>query len=723
MKSSRKFFLVPCLIFLLLTNSFASDEEDVTLRAPDGATVTIHRDSYGVPHISSDSEVGVFFAQGFAVARDRLYQLENHRRFAEGKLSEWFGAFTLNMDKETRTMFYTHEERIQQFDELPSAIKTMIQAYSDGINTYIDSMDVNPEKYKPVDFKFAFTMERWDVYKTIAIAQVLTRLFGQSGGQELERLQELQRDGQQVFDQNNPINDLSAPTTIQAIGSSSSRQWRYSGMHIRPQVVAKLKERQSENKLRAAEIGIPLKFGSFAVLITQHKSNTGNVMLLGAPQMESDPPKENDPSLVHEVELICPTFHVGGMTVAGLPSVIIGHTEYFAWTLTTGHSDNSDVYIDSTLDASYSKYFHNDEWLEFEVIQETLHSGNSETSFTHYRTVHGPVFGDDLTKHQVYSMKMTFWNKEIDMLKANYAWVKAKTLEEFEAAIAMLPFSFNVFYAGKDQQVKFWHVGRYQDRSDGVDPRLPHKGDGSEEWGGFIDFKDLPSATGTQQNYFVNWNNKPVSWWNNGDNIPWAGSTNRTTRVLRIDAFVGPINDFSFENLKNVPRQINDFGTYQQAIEFSSTAIIDENIIPPGQSAFVDLNGQKSPHFSDQWPLHVNWQFKDMEFAANVTTSVEPVELQPKEFTLRQNYPNPFNPRTTIKYQLPFSAHIVLRIYSIIGQEVKTLVDADKLSGSYSVVWDGKDNWGKEVSSGVYFYQLSAKKEHFRKTRKLLLLR
>ena len=96
------------------------------------------------------------------------------------------------------------------------------------------------------------------------------------------------------------------------------------------------------------------------------------------------------------------------------------------------------------------------------------------------------------------------------MVEANYAWIKAKTLEEFEAAISMVPFSFNVFYAVKDQTVKFWHVWKYHDRSDGVDPRLPHTVERSEEWGGFIDFSDLPYAAGTEQDYFVNWNNKPV---------------------------------------------------------------------------------------------------------------------------------------------------------------------------------------------------------------------
>ena len=62
------------------------------------------------------------FGQGFAVAQDRLFQLEQHGRAAEGKLGEWLGQFSWETDRESRTMFYSHEERVQQFSELPSTI-------------------------------------------------------------------------------------------------------------------------------------------------------------------------------------------------------------------------------------------------------------------------------------------------------------------------------------------------------------------------------------------------------------------------------------------------------------------------------------------------------------------------------------------------------------------------------------------------------------------------
>ncbi|RMI09273.1 MAG: T9SS C-terminal target domain-containing protein, partial [Calditrichaeota bacterium] len=408
--------------------------------------------------------------------------------------------------------------------------------------------------------------------------------------------------------------------------------------------------------------------------------------------------------------------------IAGIPLVAIGHTEHHAWTFTSGMSDNSDVYIDSTFDASYTSYYHNGQWLPFEVLVDTIHvAGGNPVVFTHYRTIHGPVFGDDLPNHQVYALKMTFWNEELHMARFLYNAIKATDLAGFEAALQLNPMSFNTFYIDRNQNVKFWHAGKYQDRTDGVDPRLPHRGDGSEEWGGFIPFTDLPMAANPAQGYFVNWNNKPVSWWNNGDNVPWYDNTWLTIRVILIDDYVSPIGSFTYENLKNVPFAIQSHGTYQQAIEISPTDIIDENIVPPGQSGFIDINGVPSPHFSDQWPLHVNWQFKDQLFGVFPTALPPDDRTLPARPELYPNYPNPFNPATYFEFRIADFGFVELKIYNIMGQAVKTLVREKLAPGRYAVQWDGTDDAGRQVASGIYLYRL--KTGNFTATRKMVLLR
>jgi ligand-binding sensor domain-containing protein len=106
----------------------------------------------------------------------------------------------------------------------------------------------------------------------------------------------------------------------------------------------------------------------------------------------------------------------------------------------------------------------------------------------------------------------------------------------------------------------------------------------------------------------------------------------------------------------------------------------------------------------------------------------EPIEPLPEKYSLYQNYPNPFNSYTTIPFMVYGSQLIVhrpirttLKIYNILGQLVKTLVAEEKFPGNYNIIWDGEDNSGKDVASGIYFYQL--KTNDYTDTKKMLLLK
>lgn len=95
--------------------------------------------------------------------------------------------------------------------------------------------------------------------------------------------------------------------------------------------------------------------------------------------------------------------------------------------------------------------------------------------------------------------------------------------------------------------------------------------------------------------------------------------------------------------------------------------------------------------------------------------------LIPKVFMLQQNYPNPFNPSTTIKYDLPLSSEVTIKIYNARGQEIKTISQGNQQEGTYSIVWDGKNNQGQQMSSGVYYYRIIT--EEFTDVKKMLLVK
>ena len=99
----------------------------------------------------------------------------------------------------------------------------------------------------------------------------------------------------------------------------------------------------------------------------------------------------------------------------------------------------------------------------------------------------------------------------------------------------------------------------------------------------------------------------------------------------------------------------------------------------------------------------------------------EPVETLPKAFALKQNFPNPFNPITSIAFEMPSAQNVRMTVYNMLGQSVKTLVNDHRSAGRYTILWDGRDDAGHMVGSGVYFYQIQA--GSFTKTAKMVFLK
>lgn len=113
-----------------------------------------------------------------------------------------------------------------------------------------------------------------------------------------------------------------------------------------------------------------------------------------------------------------------------------------------------------------------------------------------------------------------------------------------------------------------------------------------------------------------------------------------------------------------------------------------------------------------------------VDFILNAATSVEEIENEieiPTAFGLSNNYPNPFNPTTTIEFKVPEVSNVKITVYNVLGQSVKTLVNANFTTGNYKVSWDGTNEVGSQVSSGIYFYRLDA--GNFSHTKRMLLLK
>jgi flagellar hook assembly protein FlgD len=104
------------------------------------------------------------------------------------------------------------------------------------------------------------------------------------------------------------------------------------------------------------------------------------------------------------------------------------------------------------------------------------------------------------------------------------------------------------------------------------------------------------------------------------------------------------------------------------------------------------------------------------------TDAIRQVDPVPSKYALDQNYPNPFNPTTMITFGLPKETNVTLEVYNILGMQVRTLIAGNRMNaGKYSVDWDGKDNSGMSVPSGVYLYRIQTDK--FSAAKKMVLMK
>ena len=162
-----------------------------------------------------------------------------------------------------------------------------------------------------------------------------------------------------------------------------------------------------------------------------------------------------------------------------------------------------------------------------------------------------------------------------------------------------------------------------------------------------------------------------------------------------------------------------DYGsrkTYKLKIE--SGVVTEDSLIMTGPSSIYSFGIDQQNELYVCCANNIVYRFNrsDLVGVGNNTAQI------PSGFSLEQNYPNPFNPSTSIKYSVPEISKVKLSIYDVSGKEVNTIVNTVQLPGEYSILWRGKDARGNNVSSGVYFYNLTAG-NNFTETKRMLLVK
>jgi penicillin amidase len=511
-----------------------SSREIVTV---EGQPVTILRDQYGVPHIFAPSEQSVYWADGYAIAEDRLAQMEKFRRAARGELAELVGPRALASDEETRREAYTDAEREEILRGLDPRVTASLQAYADGVNAFLGERgsDLPPEL-----LKLGVKIRPWKAIDSLAIVEMMARRFGAEGGGELRNMMVLSflkdrfKDAApRIFDDLLWRNDPNAPATIPRNESPRPAEaFSHAGRPLMPSISvgpsrpfsleaarrALERARRSEVLRVAAALKLPTTWGSYAILVSGKRASGGVPILVGGPQMGFATPQ-----IACEVHLAAPDLDVIGMSFAGIPGVLIGHNPHLAWTTTTGDADEEDIFVETLNPANPEQYSFNGRWRSVEKRTETIAVRGSEAvQFEVFRTVHGPVLEWDREHHLAYAKQMAYWKQEDRVLEAVYRFNRVGTAREFGTAVARIATSHNWFCATQGGDIGFWYSGHQPIRASDVDTRLPTPGTGEYEWHGFLPFSRMPQIVNPRQGFLANWNSKPAVWWDHGDSPAWG---------------------------------------------------------------------------------------------------------------------------------------------------------------------------------------------------------
>ncbi len=475
--------------------------------------VQVQRDTWGVAHIHARDVHDLFFAQGFVVSQDRLFQMELWKRSGQGRLAEILGPAAVQRDINARRLKYRGDMAAEFSSYAPDTLQ-ILQAFTEGINAYIAEASRPSGRGLPIEFEMAgFKPEPWKP------ADCLNRLaayamMGNASG-ELEHAQMLgllgvdRATGQFEFDppvklDPAPAGDLTglAPDLIKDIVSSDSR----------------------------------IPFPASSLRESNNWTVSGQLTQTGKPLLANDPHRViAQPSLRYIVHLVAPGWNVIGAGEPGLPGVAVGHNERIAWGFTIFGLDQEDLYVETLNPAVAGQYRTAGGWAPMREERETIHvRGAPDVTATLHFTEHGPVMWED--GKRALALRWVGTEPGTAGYLGSLTLDRARNWSEFEKAMPRwkVP-SENIVYADVE--------GNIGEHSTGLAPLrrnftglLPLPADGQHEWSGFVPNAELPHSFNPASGYIATANHRMIPpGYRYAVGYEWA----EPARIDRIDEVLG----------------------------------------------------------------------------------------------------------------------------------------------------------------------------------------
>lgn len=554
---------------------------------------TIYRDAFGVPHIFADDLYALYYANGYAQVQDRFFAMDALRHVGRGEAARVLGPGLFGSDVAVRRELYTEEDRLRKFLALDEDTKMRFSAFVDGVNRAIAEKAATGDI--PAEFyALNHAPEPWTALDTIAVADFLLDRFGTGGGGEVGNAQLLARLQGTVAPEEVEVafNDAVWGVHEGSYSTIPQEQGEYQGPVSLPKPFSAIPAEQwraVEAAQRAVPFGVPedlpglvaagddpaawpvrfdfrpetLKWGSNVVLVAPSLSRSGQAMLGGGPQMGYF-----NPEVPWEVGLHGAGVDAVGVGVTGAPGIVLGRTGTFAWSVTSGITDQTDTV--ALRAAGEEAYLWDDAVRELECRTE-VHlvatppaTGQAPPEVYTQRVCNshvGPVvavaFEDDGDPEYYFASHKVHRGRELQGANQWLRLDEAKDLQGFRAAFEGFPFTFNFNYAGPEGAC-YHHVGEQPIRNAALDPRFPTPGGSAWDWQGAFTGAAMPRACNPQQGYYANWNNLPQRGWPSGDNRDLWGSVHRVERLdeeVREAIIASPDGKLDLDQVKAILKQ------------------------------------------------------------------------------------------------------------------------------------------------------------------------
>ncbi|MEM2946790.1 MAG: penicillin acylase family protein, partial [Candidatus Bathyarchaeia archaeon] len=533
MKTKKRFIVIFVSLIVLISFSIEPVFARLKFSLQEKDEVILIRDNFGVPHVYAKNLYGLYYGYGYALATDRLFQMEMTRRTVLGKVSEVLGSAYINFDKGIRSN-YSPDSIQAQLDALPRKYKDIFEGYADGMNARIKEVLANPNTLLPKQFiDYGFLPTFWTPFDVVMIfVGTMCNRFGDFNT-ELDNLAFLEylqgaygeETAWKIFNQTKWVNDPGAPTTIMAddpvMVKKSIQPKLAKPSFIKSRnifVMQRLEEERLQERKLLEKIGLEIladpPLASNLWMINKKKTDDGmGSIILNGPQFGW-----YVPGYVYEIGLHAPGIDIIGNTPFGYPVILFGHNKHIAWGSTAGLGDLIDIYEEVLNPANPYQYWFNGEWRDMEKRTEIISvKDGTPVTVDVYRTVHGFVIKFDMENHLAYSKRRSWEGFEIQSL---IGWIESTWAENFwqwRKAASKMALNVNWYYADRMGNIGYIYCGRYPLRKENHDWRFPVRGTGEMEWLGFLPFEKNPQVYNPKRGYIVNWNNKPSPTWNDPD--------------------------------------------------------------------------------------------------------------------------------------------------------------------------------------------------------------